>query len=114
MCLEYLEFTDAEARAIQQRRLPKADGDEESCVFLEVDPLKLDIPRGYSPLARFVLLGDFLYCLTGEVKQNPRDLPVMAKVAFALNVKQPLESFLEDADVRVRLAAKERLSWNVN
>lgn len=113
LCLKYLEFIDTEARFIQERRLPKAN-DGAACVFLEVDPLKLDIPRGYAPLARFVLLGDFLYCLAGEVKLNPRDLPVMAKVALALNVKQPLEPFLEDADVRVRLAAKERLSWNVN
>ena len=114
LCLRYLEFTDTEARAVQKSRLPATDDDEEASVLPEVDLTKLDIPRSYAPLARFVLLGDFLYYLTSESEVTPRDIPVMAKVALALNTKQPLEPFLNDADVRVRLAAKERLSWNVN
>ena len=77
-------------------------------------PVELDVPRGYAPLARFLLLGDFLHYLACEPVATPRDLPVTAKVAFALNTKQPLEPYTGDADVRVRLAAKERRSWSEN
>lgn len=72
------------------------------------------MPRGYAPLARFLLLEDFLHYLTYTPVATPRDLPVTAKVALALNPKQPLEPYTGDADVRVRLAAKERGSWNEN
>ncbi len=72
------------------------------------------LPRKYAPFARFLLLGDFLHHLTCARVETPRDLPVLAKVALALNGQQPLTPYLEDADVRVRIAAKERERWNAS
>ncbi len=77
-------------------------------------PEKLDIPRTYSPLARFILLGDFVHHLGCALVETPNDLPVLAKVALALNPHQSLEPYLNDADIRVRRAAKERASWTGN
>lgn len=70
--------------------------------------------RTYSPLARFLLLSDFLHYLECDPVLSPNDLPVMAKVALALNTRQSLEPFLNDADLRVRRAAKERRAWTEN
>lgn len=99
LCPEYLIGRD-----VLQRRDELKDEVER--------PVELDAPRGYAPLARFLLLGDFVHYLTCEPVATPRDLPVTAKVALALNTRQPLEPYTGDADVRVRLAAKERRSWN--
>lgn len=71
-------------------------------------------PRHYAPLARFLLLNDFLHYLECDLVSAPNDLPVMAKVALALNRRQPLHPFLNDADLRVRRAAQERQAWNEN
>ncbi len=73
-----------------------------------------DETRAYIPLSRFLLLGDFLSYLSCGPVATPNDLPVMAKVALALNPQQPLEPYLKDADLRVRCAAKERSRWNEN
>ncbi len=82
--------------------------------LLKVSLEKLDIPRTYSPLARFILLGDFFCYLECALVETPNDLPVLAKVALALNPRQPLEPYLSNADIRVRKAAKERASWTKN
>ena len=84
------------------------------CLSSEVSSEKLDIPRIYFPLARFILLSDFVYYLGCAFVQVPHNLPVLAKVALALNPHQLLEPYLTNADVRVRRAAKERASWTEN
>lgn len=106
LCMEYLTPVLTNAYGVFHRG-NELRGDIER-------PVGLDAPRVYTPLARFLLLGDFLHYLTCEPVATPRDLPVMAKVALALNTKQPLEPYLGDADARVRLAAKKRRSWNGN
>lgn len=67
-------------------------------------------PRSYSWAAQFLLLGDFLYYLTLKETVDVRGLPVLAKIALVLSNHQPIEPHLNDADVRVHLAAKERKS----
>lgn len=66
-------------------------------------------PRAYSWAAQFLLLSDFLYYLTLKDAAEVPELPVLARVALALNTHQPLKPNLLDADVRVRLAAEERI-----
>lgn len=113
-CLRYLSFADARAQMVQKTRLQAWEPGQDTSVQLEVKPNQLALPRVYSPLARFVLLGDFLHYLSCPHVAEPRDLPVMAKVALALNPKQAFGSLLDDADVRVRLAARVRQSWNAS
>lgn len=72
------------------------------------------VPRTVDPFARFLLLGDFSYYLTCPSIESNYGLPVLVKVALALNEQQTLERHLADADVRVRAAAKERMGWNEN
>ena len=71
-------------------------------------------PRAYSWAAQFLLLGDFLSYLTLEEIPAVRELPVLARVALALNRHQPLEPQLGDADMRVRMAGEERKTWREN
>ena len=72
------------------------------------------VPRHVDPFTPFLLLGDFFYYLTCPLLETDHGLPVLAKVALALNDQQPLERHLADADVRVWAAAKERREWNEN
>lgn len=69
---------------------------------------KSEPPRSYSWAAQFLLLGDFLYYLTLRDAAEGCELPVLARIALALNSHQPLRPHLLDADVRVCLAAEER------
>lgn len=71
-------------------------------------------PRSTSWAAQFLLLGDFLYYLTLKNISEVRELPVLARVALALNRQQPLKPQLGDADVRVRRAGEERKTWSEN
>ena len=71
-------------------------------------------PRLYSWAAQFLLLGDFLYYLTLKEFTEARGLPVLARVALALNRRQPLGPQLGDADVRVRMVGEERKTWREN
>ncbi len=70
------------------------------------------LPRHIDPFSQFLLLGDFFYYLTCPPYETVCDLPVLARVALALNEQQPLAGHLGDADVRVRAAAEERKSWS--
>ena len=66
------------------------------------------MPRQVDPWTPFLLLGDFLHYLTCSSRETEHDLPVLARVALALNNQQPVEEHLADADVRVRAAAAWR------
>ena len=114
LCLMFLRpaVTNPKASATLKQRL-ESEADDDVAV-VKPDSTALHLPRGYAPSVRFLLLGDFFYDLTCERVETPRDLPVMAKVALALNDNQPLAPFLNDADIRVRTAAKERERWNEN
>ena len=114
LCLMFLRpaVTNPKAFTTLKHRLEnEADAD---VAVVKSDSTGLHLPRGYAPSVKFLLLGDFLYDLTCERVETPRDLPVIAKVALALNSNQPLALYLKDADVRVRTAAKERERWNEN
>ena len=110
LCLMFLRpvLRDPDAHALLAQRLEAAG----EIAGVNADASILKLPRSYSPLATFLLLGDFLYYLECGPVAAPNDLPVMAKVALALNCRQPLEPYLKDADLRVRRAAKERSQWN--
>ena len=114
LCLMFLRpaVTNPKAFATLEQRLENEADDDAAVV--KPDSTGLHLPRDYVPSVRFLLLGDFLYYLTCERVETPRDLPVMAKVALVLNDKQPLAPFLNDADVRVQRAAKERERWSEN
>ena len=98
---------DDEARAVLEAQLVGSPG------FFP-DLYTGTVPRHVDPFTQFLLLGDFLYYLTCPPLETDHGLPVLAKVALALNDHQPLERHLADADVRVRAAAKERREWNEN
>lgn len=112
LCLGYLKFKDKEAQHYQHFRLNSlSEHTISDQLFIK------DLPRFYQPLARFVLLGDFLHYLTCKQSlfiAEVGKLTLLAKAALALNTNQPLELFLNDGDVRVRRAAQERQSWNAN
>ena len=99
------------AQTLTHQRLKEELGNE---AWFTPCTTSVPLPRTYSPFSRFLLLGDFLHYLTCKIVQHPHDLPVLAKVALALNPQQPLAPQLEAADVRVRVAAKERKTWSEN
>ena len=110
LCVKYL-YGDNQADVAEVHHSP--DNEHEASTVLATPDIS-EIPRRYSPLARVIILGDFLYYLSAEDDFETRDLPILAQVALALNPKQPLEPFLKNADIRIRLAARKRQSWNVN
>lgn len=107
LCLAALRnAVRGEASTVLEKRLEnEVHG---NVAVVKPDATALHSPRGYAPSARFLLLGDLLYYLTCRGVETVRDLPVLAKVALALNDNQPSTLYLEDADVRVRVAARER------
>ena len=114
LCLMFLRpaVTNPKAFTTLKQRLENEADDDVAVV--KPDSTGLHLPRDYAPSVRFLLLGDFLYDLTRERVETPRDFPVIAKVALALNSNQPLAFYLKDADIRVQRAAKERERWNEN
>lgn len=113
LCLVVLKSTlcSQEACSLVEQRLKGVTDDLST---MKLDSTAMHLPRKYDPFTRFLLLGDFLHHLTRARAETPRDLPVLAKVALALNGQQLLTPYLEDADVRVRIAAKERQRWNAS
>lgn len=51
LCLEYLRlFLEEAPDVLRERNAPMAEAER---------PVELNVPRGYAPLARFLLLGDW-------------------------------------------------------
>lgn len=112
-CLLRLEplVSNRVAKDILYRRLQTELGND---AFYLPYAATLKPPRPYSWAAQFLLLGDFLYYLTLKEFAEARELPMLARVALALNRQQPLGPQLGDADVRVRMAGEERKTWSEN
>lgn len=112
-CLLRLEplISNGAAKVILYRRLKTELGND---AFYLPYAARLEPPRPYSWAAQFLLLGDFLYYLTLKDTPELRELPVLARVALALNSLQPLGPYLGAADVRVRMAGEERKVWSEN
>jgi hypothetical protein len=70
------------------------------------------VSLSYRPLCPFLFLGDFLHYLGCPGLPYLGERPILAKVALALNPLQPLTPYRHDADLRVRRAARERMSWH--